>query len=123
MNRPLSNLFAIIIGIFLLIEGVWGEFSNVVFGVLQTNRIHATIHILLGIIGIYSGLNVSARKFLIFLGVLLTAVGVLYFVPVIGDLVVSILSVNAAVAYFNIVVGIVSLAIALASNSPVTRRN
>jgi hypothetical protein len=36
----------------LLFEGIWGEFSDVVFGVLTTNRIHATIHILLGIVGI-----------------------------------------------------------------------
>ncbi len=41
--------------------------------------------------------------------------GVLRFVPGIGDLVVSILSVNLAVAYFNIVVGIVLLLIAFAS--------
>ena len=60
MNQTngISGIFAVIIGVFLLIEGIWGEFSDVVFGVLTTNRIHATIHILLGIVGIYTGLRV-----------------------------------------------------------------
>lgn len=118
MNRTISGTFAIIIGVFLLIEGIWGEFSDVVFGVLTTNRIHATIHILLGIVGIYTGLKGGSRGFLIFLGILLAAVGILRFVPGIGELIVSILNVNPAVAYFNIAAGIVSLLIAfLASRS------
>jgi len=115
MNRTISGIFAVLIGVFLLIEGIWGEFSDVVFSVLTTNRIHATIHILLGIIGIYTGLKGGSRGFLTFLGILLTAVGVLRFVPGIGDLIVSILNVNPAVAYFNIAVGIVSLIIAFMS--------
>ncbi len=116
MNRTISGVFAIIIGTFLLIEGIWGETSDVVFGVLTTNRIHAAIHILLGIVGIYAGLKGGSRGFLIFLGILLAAVGVLFFVPGVGSLVVNILNVNAAVAYFNIAVGIVSLIIAFTSS-------
>ena len=116
MNRTASSIFAIIIGIFLLIEGLWGEFSDVVFGVLATNRIHATIHILLGIVGIYTGLKGGSRGFCIFLGILLVVVGVLRFVPGIGDLIVAILNVNPAVAYFNIAVGILSLIAAFVSN-------
>ena len=104
-----------IVGIFLLIEGVWGEFSDVVFGALTTNRTHATIHILLGIVGIYTGLKGGARGFLIFLGALLLAVGILRFIPGGGELVISLLNVNGAVAVFNIVVGIVSLVIAFSS--------
>lgn len=118
MNQTngISGIFAIIIGAFLLIEGIWGEFSDVVFGVLTTNRIHATIHILLGIVGIYTGLKGGSRAFLIFLGILLAAVGALWFVPGANELIVSILNVNQAVAVFNIIVGIASLIIAFASN-------
>jgi hypothetical protein len=116
MNRTFSSIFALIIGVFLLIEGVWGEFSDVVFGALTTDRIHATIHILLGIVGIYTGLKGGSRSFCIFLGILLIAVGVLRFVPVAGDLIVSILNVNTTVAYFNIAVGIVALIAAFASD-------
>lgn len=117
MNRGngISGPYAILIGLFLLVEGIWGEFSDVVFGALTTNRTHATIHILLGIAGILTGLKGGARGFCMFLGVLLIAVGVLRFVPGVGDLIVSLLNVNQTVAIFNIVVGIVSLIIAFSS--------
>lgn len=115
MNRTISDIFAIIVGVFLLVEGIWGETSDVVFGVLTTNRIHATVHILLGIVGIWTGLKGGSRGFLIFLGVLLAAVGILWFIPGTRALVVDILNVNQAVAVFNIVVGIVSLVVAFVS--------
>lgn len=108
-----SSLFAIIIGVFLLIEGTWGLFSPVVFGVLTTNSTHAIIHILLGAAGIGAGLAKKARGFCIFLGSLLLAVGILRFVPGPGDFIVRILNVNEAVAFVNIAVGAVALAIGL----------
>lgn len=98
MNRTIGDIFAIIIGVFLLVEGIWGETSDTVFGVLTTNRIHATIHILLGTVGIYTGLKASSRGFLTFLGVLLIIVGILRFVPIADDFIVSILNVNPTVA-------------------------
>ncbi len=122
-TRGLSGVFAVIIGIFLLIEGIWGETSDVVFGALTTNRTHATIHILLGIAGIYTGLKGGSRGFLTFLGILLAAVGVLYFVSGVGGYVISILNVNTAVAYFNIAVGIVSLIIAFLPNNSAASEN
>ncbi|MEO6365596.1 MAG: DUF4383 domain-containing protein [Luteimonas sp.] len=113
MNRSISSLYAMIVGAFLLVEGVWGLFSPVVFGVLTTNLMHAVIHVVLGIVGIWAGLKGRARGFLLFLGVLLLAVGMLWFVPGIRELIISILNVNQAVAIVNIVVGLLALLIAL----------
>jgi len=110
-----ANGFAILVGAFLLIEGIWGLTSEVVFGVLTTNVTHAIIHIVLGIIGIVLGWKRNARGFCIFLGALLLAVGVLRFVPGAGELIVQILNVNTAVAWLNIVVGAVALLIAFAA--------
>lgn len=122
MNREggISSTFATLVGAFLLVEGIWGMFSPVVFGVLTTNVLHASIHIVLGLIGIWTGMKGGSRGFLTFLGVLLLAVGVLRFVPVAGDLLASLLNVNTAVALFNIVVGIVSLVVARTSSRPVS---
>ena len=89
--------------------------SDMVFGGLTTNRIHTAIHILLGIIGIYTGLNGRVRVFLTFFGIFLSAVGVLWFVPAVGDLIVAILNVNRTDAVFNIIVEIVPLIIAFAA--------
>ncbi|CAN5755553.1 hypothetical protein BH11GEM1_BH11GEM1_04750 [soil metagenome] len=119
-TRSTASRFAIAIGVFLLVEGIWGMFSPVVFGVLTTNMLHAAIHIVLGLVGIWTGTKGGASRFLMFLGVLLVAVGVLRFVPVAGDLLVSLLNVNVAVAWFNIVVGAVSLIMARSGTRSVT---
>jgi uncharacterized membrane protein HdeD (DUF308 family) len=107
----LSRRFAMLLGVFLLIEGCWGLFSPIVFGVLSTNKLHAVIHIVLGILGILAGRGSAARNYLLGVGALLVVVGILRFVPGASDLVVSLLNVNLAVAYFNIAVGLVSLLI------------
>jgi Domain of unknown function (DUF4383) len=107
-----AQRFALIIGLLLLVEGIWGFYSPVVFGVLTTNRLHATIHVLLGGAGVFSVVRRRPRGFLIFLGVLLVAVGGLWFVPAIGDLLFQWLKVNRAVACVNLVVGLVSLVMA-----------
>nr|MBA3670702.1 hypothetical protein [Gemmatimonadaceae bacterium] len=72
MNTENENLkrFALIVGIFLLVEGVWGMFSRVVFGVLTTNTLHAVIHIVLGLAGIWTGLKGGARTWALCVGVL-----------------------------------------------------
>lgn len=107
----LSRRFAMLLGVFLIIEGCWGLFSPIVFGVLSTNTLHAVIHIVLGIAGILAGRSGAARGYLLGVGALLLVVGILRFVPRASDLVVSLLNVNFAVAYFNIAVGLISLLI------------
>ena len=114
-SSKVVNTFAIIIGAFLLIEGLWGLMSPVVLGMLTTNLPHAIIHIVLGIIGIVAGWNRRARGFCIFVGALLLVVGMLRFVPGAGEVIVRILNVNVAVAWLNIVVGAVALLIVFAA--------
>ncbi|MEO6076963.1 MAG: DUF4383 domain-containing protein [Dokdonella sp.] len=120
-SNGLCGPFAILVGAFLLIEGLWGFFSPVVFGVLTTNMLHAVIHVVLGITGVWVGLRSGARNYCLFLGVLLVAVGALWFVPGVGSIITSLLNVNAAVAYLNLVVGFVALALAFATRNQVAR--
>ena len=97
------------LGIFLLIEGGWGLFSPITFGVFSTNPLHAIIHLFLGTAGIFYGLRNRARNFSFFIGALLLIVGAFYFVPVIGTFITKILNLNQAVSIFNIVVGIAAI--------------
>lgn len=113
-SGPATNAFAVIIGIFLLIEGIWGLSSDYVFGVLSTNRFHAVVHIILGILGIVLGLGKKAKGYLLFLGILLLIVGILHFVPGAAEALRTIFNVNTTVAIFNIVLGILSIAAAYA---------
>ena len=97
-------------------------FSPVVFGVLTTSLGHALIHILLGVAGIWTGLKGGARGFCIALGILLLTAGILRFIPGVGAFMASTLNTNLAVAYMNIVIGVVSLLVAFAEgHSPVHR--
>ena len=104
--------FTVTLGLFLLIEGIWGFFSPVVFGVFSTNTLHAVIHLLLGAIGIFAGSFGRSQGYLFFVGLLLLVVGVLWFLSGATELVVHLLNVNRAVAILNVVIGIVSLVLA-----------
>lgn len=120
--RTATSIFAIAIGLFLVIEGFLGLKSDVVFGVLTTNFTHAIIHIVLGVAGLYLGWVGRARPYCIFLGLLLLAVGLLRFVPGASDLIVQILNVNIAVAWVNIVAGLLALLVSFASAAPQIER-
>ena len=114
----LSRRFAMLLGLFLLVEGIWGLFSPVVFGVLSTNWLHAAIEIVLGIGGLLAGRGAHARVYLKSVGTLLLVVGILFFVPGLSEFVISLLNVNIYVACFNIIVGLLSIIIGLTGSSP-----
>jgi hypothetical protein len=116
--RSVADIFAILVGLFLVVEGIWGLTSHVVFAVLTTNETHAIIHLALGILGIITGAIGRARGFCIFLGILLLAVGILRFIPVTGDFIVRVLNVNIAVACLNIIVGGIALIVSATQPSP-----
>lgn len=115
MKRNPADFFAIIVGIFLIIEGIWGFFSPVVFTVFTTNTAHAGIHLLLGLAGVYFGYRYKARGYCWFLGGLLLLVGILRFIPGPDDLLISILNINMPVTYLNLAVGVAALAVAAIS--------
>jgi hypothetical protein len=104
-----SGWFAVALGAFLFIEGVWGLFSRVVFGSLTTNYTDAVIHIVLGGVGVGLGLRGPARGYCLALGLLLPAVALLYFIPATSYYPATLLNMNTAVARLNVVAGGLSL--------------
>lgn len=114
MNRTkLCEGFAMLIGVFLIVEGIWGMFSNTVFGILSTNKTHALIHIILGVTGLYFGRQGGARSYCIFLGILLLLVGILRFIYGADELLIRLINVNEPVAYLNIIIGAIALVLAM----------
>lgn len=114
-KKSLADLFAIGIGLFLFIQGIWEIFSPVVFGVLTGNALHAFIHLFLGLIGVLLGWAARARGFCIFLGVLLLVVGGLWYVSGPKEIIVGLLNVNQAVALLNLAIGAVALVLGLST--------
>jgi hypothetical protein len=115
VRRRLSGGYAIALGAFLFIEGVWGLFSNVVFGVLTTNITHAVIHIVLGAVGAGLGWRGPARGYCLFLGLLLPVTGLLRMLPATGPYVMEILNLNVAGARLNIIAGGIALLLSVLS--------
>ncbi len=112
-HQGTPSFFGAIAGVFLIIEGVWGIASPMVFGILSTNLLHACIHIALGIAGLVCATRGGARGYCIFLGILLLFVGICWFVPGVNVWLVGYLNVNFAVAILNILVGVVALVAAM----------
>lgn len=111
-STSLNNGFAVVVGAFFILQGLWGLTSDVVFGLLSTNKTHAVIHLILGILSLTFGLRQNAREFTIFLGLLLLTVGTLRFIPEVDAVLIDLLNVNENVAFLNIALGAAALAIA-----------
>ena len=111
MTPTPPNRLATLLGSWMLLEGIWGLFNPVVLGFITTNRLRATIHILLGLIGIWAAFTHRARKFLWVFGPIVLAVGLLYFIPA-GRHLTDLLAVNLAAAVINTAVGLSALACA-----------
>ncbi|HEX5972080.1 MAG TPA: hypothetical protein VFY85_09150 [Gemmatimonadaceae bacterium] len=101
-----------ILALFLLVAGIWGFFSPVVFMFFTTNFVHACIEVLLGLIGLAAARR-HARGYLLWVGALLLLVGIVYFVPVASLYVTGLLAVNTYLAAFNIIVGGICMIVAL----------
>ncbi len=119
-----TGRWAQLLGLFFVVDGVWGLFSPVTFGLFTTNLTHSVIHLALGVAGLWLGSRAqsrahrlqgdtaTARGYVVAVGVLLAVVGVARFVPGLADVVVQVLNVNTAVAVLNITLGAVSLVVA-----------
>jgi len=106
------RVLAWILALFLLVVGIWGFFSPVVLMFFTTNFVHACIETLLGLIGLGVARR-HARGYLLWVGLLLLVVGILYFVPIASLYVTGLLAVNTYVAVFNIIVGGICMIVAL----------
>lgn len=93
------------LSLFLLLEGSWGLASPVVLGIFTTNRAHAIIHLVLGVIGLLAWRKGFTKSYLGFVGSLLIVVAFLWFLPPTRSVPAGLLRVNLAVAIFNLLVG------------------
>ena len=112
IKAGIPRQFALLVGAFLIVEGVLELNHSTVFGVFATNTTHGVIHLVLGIVGLLAALKGRASQFLTFLGALLLLVGVLWFIPPTRSMPENFFNVNRAVAIFNVILGGVSLLVA-----------
>jgi hypothetical protein len=108
-----ARSFALVVGALLLVEGIWGFFSEVVFGVLDTNPLHALMGIGLGLAGlrVASGSG-SARRYCHWLAGIMLTTGGLRLLPDFASLMFVTLELNYVEAVFSVGLGVVALMVA-----------
>lgn len=101
-----TSYFLIAVGALLMVEGLWGLFSDQVFWILTINRTRAIIHLALGIGAIVAARRGRPLGYLTALGGLLVAVAVLWSIPATRELATDALAVNQAGAIADALAGI-----------------
>ena len=123
MTRPITtaNMFALLVGILLLVQGIWDLIDPPFLGVFTSNLLHAVIHVVLGVVAILTAVKGGAYTFLVFLGIILLSLGILFFIEPIGEFMIELFLINEAVAWLNIGVGGLSLLAVLLNGRPASK--
>jgi hypothetical protein len=112
-----QKTFALILGIVLLIIGIWGFFpgqtSILGFGV---NPAQSVLHVIAGLFGVYVGVKGMGPGFNMSIGWIGVVLGVLGFIPSIGhgknELLMTWFNINMQTSVLHIVIGVIALIVA-----------
>lgn len=116
-----TAVFLTFVGALLVVEGLWGMFSDRVFWLLSINRTGAAIHLALGIGAIVAARRGRPLGYLTTLGAILLAVAALWSIPLSKQLVTDVLAVNQAGAIVDAALGIACFLAGSASGQRLTR--
>ncbi|MBA4138848.1 MAG: hypothetical protein C0518_16205 [Opitutus sp.] len=114
-----AAIFLIFVGALLIVEGLWGLFSDQVFGVLTINRTRAVIHLALGIGAIVAAVRGRPLGYLTSLGGLLFAVAVFWSLPMTRDYLTNWLAINQWGAVVDFALGVACFFMSSASGTRV----
>ncbi|MBI5803098.1 DUF4383 domain-containing protein [Candidatus Pacearchaeota archaeon] len=109
--EKVQKTFALILGIVLVVVGVWGFFTDMILGLFGVNAFQSVLHLIAGFFGIYIGTKGEGPGYNLTLGLIGIALGVLGFVPVIDDLLLTLLNINTEITLLHLAIGVVSLSV------------
>ena len=100
-----NQTWAKVIGVVLLLVGIWGFFTSSILGLFGVNTLHNIVHLVTGAIFVWAGFASGAPTNDVnkWLGVVYALVGIVGFFGVLG-----FLNVNAADNWLHLVIGVVS---------------
>ena len=109
-----QKTFAMVFGAVLVLLGLVGFFSKPILGLFEVNTAQNVLHLVGGALGLWLASKGSGKAFNQWLGYVALVVGVLGFVPVAKDLLISIFAINKAISGLHVAVGVVSLGVTYA---------
>lgn len=105
------ELYAVIIGGFFLVLGTSNLIDPPFLGIFTSNRLHAFIHLSIGLSGVWTGFKNRSHPFVLKLGILLIIVGVLFFFDPTKAWVADFFFMKLPVVWLNIIIGATSLVV------------
>jgi len=102
-----QKTYANVLGVVLLLVGVVGFFNNPILGLFGVNTAQNLLHLVGGVLGLWLG----GKNFNKWTGLLALLVGVLWFLPVTGDLLASLFGINTEISVLHLLIGVVSLGV------------
>ncbi len=108
-----QKTYAMIVGLVLVILGIWGYFQHPILGYFGVNTAQDILHIVGGILILWIGMK-SPKGVNLWLGWIALVIGILGFIPGAVDLLVSWFAINTTISWLHIAVGVVSLLVGYA---------
>ena len=109
-----QKTFAVIVGVVLVILGIWGFFQPLILNLFGVNPAQNIVHIIAGALGIWLGTKGSGKGFNLWLGWIALVVGILGLIPGAKDLLAQLLGINSGISWLHIILGIIALIVAYA---------
>ncbi|MBI3334178.1 DUF4383 domain-containing protein [Candidatus Pacearchaeota archaeon] len=109
-----QKTFALILGIVLLIVGIWGFLlggSGAILNLFGVNTFQNVLHIIAGLFGIYVGTKGEGPGYNASLGWIGVVLGILGFIPGVDNLLLTLLNINTGITVLHLVIGIVALGV------------
>ena len=107
-----QKTYALVLGVVLLLVGIWGFFTESILGIFGVNAFQSVLHVIAGLFGLYVGTSGTGKGYNLTIGWIGIALGVLGYIPVIAGLLASLLNINLAISVLHLVIGVVSLLVA-----------
>lgn len=113
----MQKMYAMLIGVVLVLVGVLGFVSNPLVGkdpdaIFGVNTYQNILHLVGGALMVYGGYSGAGKMSNMILGFVSAIVAVLGFIPATASLLMDIFGINMAISILHAAIGVVSLAIA-----------
>ena len=108
-----NRTYAIILGVVLLVLGIWGFIQAPVLTIFGVNTTQNILHLIGGVLGIWLGTK-GGKGFNLGLGWIALVIGILSLIPGVSNAINQVLAINTSTSILYIVIGVVSLLVTYA---------
>jgi len=106
-----QRTYAFILGLLLVIIGIWGLFTESILGIFSVNALQSILHIIAGLFGLYVGTKGEGPGYNSTLGWIGLLLGILGFIPGVDTILADLLMINTEISVLHLVLGVITLSV------------